>query len=137
MSLFMIRIQFAIHEFHMFTYHLSQTWDKAHTEALKKTLKFYYKQCLCEVKPIINWNVTWYTFGNIAWDTKCEKKLTALFVGKLRLLLFTIESILTENHTFKDWVTEERIKKEGSQLLLNPETRWPQYNGSMRKDHFA
>ena len=30
----MIRIQFAIHEFHMFTYHLSQTWDKAHTEAL-------------------------------------------------------------------------------------------------------
>ena len=54
MSLFMIRTQFAIHEFHMFTYHLSQTWDKAHTEALKKTLKFYYKQCLCEVKPIIN-----------------------------------------------------------------------------------
>ena len=81
MSLFMIRTQFAIHEFHMFTYHLSQTWDKAHTEALKKTLKFYYKQCLCEVKPIINWNVTWYTFGNTA-ETQNVKKDLLLYLSE-------------------------------------------------------
>ena len=69
-----------IHEFHMFTYQLSITWDTAHTEALKKTLKFCDKHCLCQVKPIINWNVTWYTFGKIAKTQKVEKTYYFIFL---------------------------------------------------------
>ena len=79
----------------MFTYHLSQTWDKAHTEALKKTLKFYYKQCLCEVKPIINWNVTWYTFGNIA-ETQNVKKTYYLICRE-------IEVVVVYNWKYINW----------------------------------
>ena len=74
--------------------YLSQ-WDKAHTEALKKTLKFYNKQCLCEVKPIINWNVTWYTFGNFA-ETQNVKK-------NLLLDLSEIEVVVVYNWKYINW----------------------------------